>query len=429
MLQNIKADLGFDHVFTVEPLGLSGGLALFFMEDFQVNVLFSNNRMIDIEAIIDGIKVFMTFVYGDPVLERREQVWERLTRFSTIKSGPWFMIGDFNEITSHEEKVGGRRRTDSSFLPFKHMLSDCGMLEFPFTGNMLSWVGKRSGNSTVRCRLDRAVGNESWHEKFSHSSVKYLRLWGSDHRPVLGDILSKPPRRSKSFKFDKRWLDNEELRQVILDGWKSSDLSPDANIMDHVASCRRALGQWRRQHDLNSEKLVEELKVKVEDLYSNDDTTTEELAEALKELSAALKAEELFWKQKCRVLWLREGDRNTKFFHAITKQRRARNRITQLKDANGNLVEDEDGLVAIATDYFRQLFESSNPDHINEALATVSSSITEAINEELTGPVSEWEVKLALFAMHPEKAPGPDGMTALFYQKFWDIVKEDLTHG
>ena len=35
--------------------------------------------------------------------------------------------------------------------------------------------------------------------------------------------------------------------------------------------------------------------------------------------------------------------------------------------------------------------------------------------------------KVGLFAMHPEKAHGPDGMTTLFYQNFWDIVKEDLT--
>ncbi|XP_022558258.1 uncharacterized protein LOC111206163 [Brassica napus] len=307
------------------------------------------------------------------------------------------------------------------------MLNDCGMLEFPFTGDMLSWVGKRAGGSTVRCRLDRAVGNVDWHEKFPHSAVKYMRLWGSDHRPILADILIKPTRRSKKFKFDKRWLDNEELRQVILEGWKSPDLPPNVSIMEHISSCRRALCEWRRQNNVNSAKLVEELKEKVEGLYADDNATTEEIAAALKELSYALKAEEMFWKQKSRVFWLREGDRNTKFFHALTKQRRARNKITQLLDENGNIVEDEEGLVAIATSYFRQNFESSNPEKIEEALAQVPTTITGDMNANLTAPVSEWEVKLALFAMHPEKAPGPDGMTALFYQKFWDIVKEDLT--
>ena len=91
------------------------------------------------------------------------------------------------------------------------------------------------------------------------------------------------------------------------------------------------------------------------------------------------------------------------------------------------MVEDEEGLLAIATSYFRQIFESSNPEDIDIALTEVSTSITGALNEDLTRPVTEWEIKLALFAMHPEKAPGPDGMTALFYQKFWDIVKKDLT--
>ena len=106
MLQNIKAGLGFDRLFTIEPFGLSGGLSLFSMDEFQVNVLFSNNRIIDIEAAIDGIKVFMTFVYCDLVLEHRHQVWKRLTRFSMTRNRPWFMIGDFNEITEHNEKRG-----------------------------------------------------------------------------------------------------------------------------------------------------------------------------------------------------------------------------------------------------------------------------------------------------------------------------------
>ena len=75
----------------------------------------------------------------------------------------------------------------------------------------------------------------------------------------------------------------------------------------------------------------------------------------------------MFWRQKSRVLWLRECDRNSKYFHALVKQRRAKNRITQLLDENGNVVEDKEGLVAIATSYFRQIFESSNPEDIAEA--------------------------------------------------------------
>ena len=53
------------------------------------------------------------------------------------------------------------------------------------------------------------------------------------------------------------------MRKVILEGWKSEDLPPKANIMEHIASCRKALSQWKRQNNVNSEKLLEELKEKV----------------------------------------------------------------------------------------------------------------------------------------------------------------------
>lgn len=48
------------------------------------------------------------------------------------------------------------------------------------------------------------------------------------------------------------------------------------------------------------------------------------------------------------------------------------------------------------------------------------------MNEQLTKQVEESEIREALFAMNPTKAPGPDGMTPLFFKKFWKIVKPEI---
>lgn len=49
-----------------------------------------------------------------------------------------------------------------------------------------------------------------------------------------------------------------------------------------------------------------------------------------------------------------------------------------------------------------------------------------AQNEELMRPIVEEEVKEALFQIHPDKSPGPDGMTPDFFQKYWEIVGSDV---
>jgi len=41
-------------------------------------------------------------------------------------------------------------------------------------------------------------------------------------------------------------------------------------------------------------------------------------------------------------------------------------------------------------------------------------------------PFTEEEIKTAVFSCYPEGAPGPYGLPFLFYQKFWDLVKNDL---
>jgi hypothetical protein len=55
-----------------------------------------------------------------------------------------------------------------------------------------------------------------------------------------------------------------------------------------------------------------------------------------------------------------------------------------------------------------------------------SEMVTDVHNRELEKDFSEKEIKEAVFGSYAEGAPGPDGFSFLFYQKFWDLIKPEL---
>ena len=77
-------------------------------------------------------------------------------------------------------------------------------------------------------------------------------------------------------------------------------------------------------------------------------------------------------------------------------------------------------------EYFQTLFKSTVPD-CDPVINCISQSITPDQNRILLTPITEEKVKAATFQMHPDKSPGPDGMTPGFYQKYWDIVGTEVT--
>ena len=89
-------------------------------------------------------------------------------------------------------------------------------------------------------------------------------------------------------------------------------------------------------------------------------------------------------------------------------------------------MEELEELVEVALDYFDTLFHARTGDQMEECLDVVPNMVIEEMYEVFSGEFTIDEVKVALFQMGPTKAPGPDDMNAIFYQKFWYIVGDDV---
>jgi len=79
----------------------------------------------------------------------------------------------------------------------------------------------------------------------------------------------------------------------------------------------------------------------------------------------------------------------------------------------------------LAKNYFLDLFQRKN-SNTAPVVNAICQSITDIDNASLTAPFSKEEFKDAIFSMHPDKCPGPDGYKPGFYQYFWSSCSEDI---
>ncbi|RVW99076.1 Transposon TX1 uncharacterized 149 kDa protein [Vitis vinifera] len=181
----------------------------------------------------------------------------------------------------------------------------------------------------------------------------------SDHYPILldgGGVRRGPI----PFRFENMWLKDEGFKELLRAGGKSSFWDDQ-----------------ERQRTLNEQEL-------------------EARKEAKEEFKKWAIMEEISWKQKSRQIWLKEGDKNTGFFHKMANSNSRRNCLKKIK--------------------VRGIWLSDKQD--------IQRGVRGAVRlEEM---FSLEEVYLALSELNGDKAPGPDGFPIAFWQFCWDFVKDEI---
>ncbi|KAK6163751.1 hypothetical protein DH2020_000615 [Rehmannia glutinosa] len=302
-------------------LGFQNGIAnatnkiwIFWDHSFSGSILRDSDQIIDVEFSSTAFpsKFIASFVYAKSTRIERRTLWDELRAASNLfDHKPWLVGGDLNCFLTEDERIGSNTDSHLDMEEFGQMVSDSGLIDIGYEGdNMHTWT--RSG---LQERLDRIFINHTWADNFPKSAVNHLPRANSDHAPLFCHVylsVNKPP---VTFRY---------------------------------------MNMWTRHHTFLDTLIAQLLQLKKEYDSNPSPTLLAALNHAKSKLVLATRIEEDFWHQKSSCKWIVEGNRNTKYFHNLVKQKRVRSRIHSITEGGNTFTSDVDiqrSCIQFFTDY------------------------------------------------------------------------------
>ncbi|CAN0904837.1 hypothetical protein LINGRAHAP2_LOCUS23328 [Linum grandiflorum] len=150
----------------VDPVGTSGGLALWWMNGLSITIIESTKKYIHV-FISYGAGFYCTFVYAPSTQLERREFWPLLNDLQGINQ-LWIQMGDFNSVAFSHEKRGGIIPSATSLQPFRTMIEEHGLLDKGFSGSPFTWTNRQQRQDHIRSRLDIVLVNTHWNTQYDN---------------------------------------------------------------------------------------------------------------------------------------------------------------------------------------------------------------------------------------------------------------------
>ncbi|KAK9750883.1 hypothetical protein RND81_02G228300 [Saponaria officinalis] len=322
----------------------------------------------DFDVVFDDIQWRVTGFYGWPLIQDRHLSWQQLRILAAQSTSPWLCVGDYNEILYSNEMKGGTR-AQWQMNNFRDAANDCGIRDLPCEGYEFTYDNGQDGEANRQSRIDRAMGTEDWLNMFPYSKLVHLDREWSDHAPlkVLFDSRKVDNElHPRKFRFEHIWVGEDGCEEAIRGVWNLNG----GDLLATINRCGKELLRWK---GVSIGKILRELnkkrkRLKILNEGPRDAVLVRERRNLVQDISKLRCQEEKFWRQRSRTLWLKDGDKNTKFFHRKAGQRRQKNQITKIVDEEGRIHEGTRDIKDVAVKYFEGMFATSDPTSFDDLL-------------------------------------------------------------
>lgn len=137
-----------------------------------------------------------------------------------------------------------------------------------------------------------------------------------------------------------------------------------------------------------------------------------------------LKLHYIYWKQRCTIRYIKVGEENSKFFHAMASERLRRNSISSLQRDDGSTVHDHAQMAGILWTSFKNRMGQAQGITMGFDLSTLLQPVDGL--DDLVASFPDDEIDTILKELPPDRVPGPDGFNGLFVKWCWKIIEIDF---